>query len=193
MRLRSSRKVWLCSRPRGQIKYLIMLLMCNRLMLYLWHVRWLSRDAGTTAGVPEKLRLSSVITSENRSERYPKNLDEKLNGIWWSLKTGSMWRELPERYGKGNSLWRCYRRWRESGLWSWVLERIEENHRSYRLALMVDASHVKAYQDATRSPLDPHAQKLGKTEGGQNTKLSACVNLAGRAVKIVLVPGRPRT
>lgn len=54
---------------------------------------------------------------------------------------------------------------------------------------MVDASHVKAHQDATRSPLYLHAQKLGKTKGGQNTKLSACVNLAGRAVKIVLVPG----
>lgn len=163
--------------------------MCNRIMLYLWHVRWLSRDAGTTAGVPKKIKTEFRTHIGTRSGRYPENLDEKLNGIWWILKTGSMWRALPERYGKWNSLWRCYRRWCESGLWSWVLERIEESHQSYRLALMVDASHVKAHQDATRSPLDPHAQKLGKTKGGRNTKLSACVNLAGRAVKIVLVPG----
>jgi len=54
---------------------------------------------------------------------------------------------------------------------------------------MVDSSHVKAHQDATKSPLEAHIQKLGKTKGGRNTKLSACVNLAGRAVKIVQVAG----
>lgn len=47
---------------------------------------------------------------------------------------------------------------------------------------MLDTAHVKAHQDATRSPLSAQDQKLGKTKGGRNTKISACVNLAERAV-----------
>jgi transposase len=166
-----------------------MLLINNKISVYFDHGRLLSRDAGTTAGVPKKIKTEFRTYIGTRSGRYPSNIDRSLNGIWWILKTGSMWRALPERYGKWNSVWRCFRRWCESGLWPWVLERLEENFKSYRLALIVDASHVKAHQDATRSPLDPHDQKLGKTKGGRNTKLSACVNLAGRAVKIVLAPG----
>lgn len=54
---------------------------------------------------------------------------------------------------------------------------------------MVDASHVKAHQDSTRSPLSPEDQKLGKTKGGRNTKISVCVNGVGRAVSMVLVCG----
>jgi len=54
---------------------------------------------------------------------------------------------------------------------------------------MVDASHVKAHQDATRSPLSPEEQKLGKTKGGRNTKISTCVNALGKSTSILLVCG----
>ncbi|WP_354586573.1 IS5 family transposase [Puniceicoccus vermicola] len=117
------------------------------------------------------------------------NLDATLNGIWWILCTGSIWNQLPERYGKWNSVWRCFRRWCGSGMWGWILQNLTEQHSDYEIALMLDGSHIKAHQDASRSPLDSEQQKLGKTKGGRNTKLSAVVNLAGRAVSLVLVPG----
>jgi len=166
-----------------------MLLIYNEISLCLDNVKRVSGYAGTFARVPKKINVEYRNHIGTNAGRPVKNLEATLNGIWWILKTGAMWRALPETYGKWNSVWRCFRRWCESGLWSWALERVEENFKSYRLALMVDASHVKAHQDATRSPLDPHIQKLGKTKGGRNTKLSACVNVAGRAVKIILVPG----
>ena len=37
-----------------------------------------------------------------------------INGILWKLRTGSPWRDLPERYGRFN-------RWRRDGTWDRLL------------------------------------------------------------------------
>ena len=54
---------------------------------------------------------------------------------------------------------------------------------------MLDATHIKAHQDATRHPLTAEQQKLGKTKGSRNTKLSLAVNLAGMPLAMKLVCG----
>ncbi|MDQ8188475.1 IS5 family transposase [Pelagicoccus sp. SDUM812002] len=124
-----------------------------------------------------------------RRGRPHAKLDSTLDGIWWILCTGAMWNQLPERYGKHNSVWRCYRRWCGSGLWDWALERLALRHRDYSVAVMLDATHVKAHQDACRHSLDAEDQKLGKTKGGRNSKLSAAVNTVGLALSLKLVCG----
>ena len=122
--------------------------------------------------------------------RRLRDLDVTLGGIWWVLRTGAMWHQMPPCFGKCNSVWRCFRRWCARGLWAWVLARLENQHRQLRRVLSVDASHMKAHQDAERYPLSAEGQKLGKTKGGRNTKLHVCVNHAGRAVKLLLLPGQ---
>jgi len=153
------------------------------------HVRRIQGYANRPQIEVKKINNEYRSLNGRGSGRPTQNIDDKLDAIWWILKTGAMWRALPDRYGKWNSAWRCFRRWCQSGLWEWVLARTEENHPQLRIALMVDASHVKVHQDATRSPLTPEDQKFGKTKGGRNTKLSACVNIAGRCVRLQLVPG----
>lgn len=100
-----------------------------------------------------------------------------------------MWNQLPEKYGKWNSIWRCFNRWTHSGLWDWLLNAIAEYNEEWGRILIIDGTHVKAHQDATRSPLSADKQKLGKTKGGRNTKISACVNREGKATSFVLVCG----
>jgi transposase len=100
-----------------------------------------------------------------------------------------MWNQLPERYGKWNSVWRCYRRWCESGMWDFILLKLVEGDVELEHLRILDASHVKCHQDAARSPQSADEQKLGKTKGGRNTKVSAVVNELGKAVSLVLVPG----
>lgn len=116
-------------------------------------------------------------------------LRSTLDGIWWILCTGSMWNQLPEKYGKWNSVWRCYRRWCDSGMWDYILARIVEEATEAEVLRMLDTSHVKAHQDAARTSQSPEEQCLGKTKGGRNTKVSAVVNAEGKAIKLVLVPG----
>jgi transposase len=38
-----------------------------------------------------------------------------LNGIFWILRTGAPWKDLPERYGSHTTVHRRFQRWREEG------------------------------------------------------------------------------
>ena len=41
-----------------------------------------------------------------------------INGILWILRTGAPWRDLPERYGKWNTVYSRFKRWRRDGTWT---------------------------------------------------------------------------
>ena len=38
-----------------------------------------------------------------------------VNGMFWILRTGAPWRDLPERYGKWRSVHARFDRWRKDG------------------------------------------------------------------------------
>jgi transposase len=46
------------------------------------------------------------------------NLDHRMvsNGIIWILHTGAPWRDLPERYGKWQTVASRFYRWQKSGV-----------------------------------------------------------------------------
>lgn len=48
-----------------------------------------------------------------------------LNGIFWILHSGAQWRELPERYGKWQSVYDRFNRWRRDGTIDRILERLQ--------------------------------------------------------------------
>ncbi len=116
-------------------------------------------------------------------------MEATLNGIWWILCNGAIWNQLPERYGKWNSVWRFYRRWCEAGIWKWLLDKMVETGNAKNSAIIIDGSHVKVHQDATRLGLSAEEQVFGKTKGGRNSKISAAVNGNGKAIKLLLVKG----
>jgi len=45
-----------------------------------------------------------------------------LNGVFWILRTGAPWRELPTSYGKWNTVARRFRRWGSQRVWEKLLE-----------------------------------------------------------------------
>src|SRR5215208_2045451 len=44
-----------------------------------------------------------------------------INGILWELRTGSPWRDLPERYGPWQTCFDRFNRWRRDGTWDRLL------------------------------------------------------------------------
>ncbi len=50
-----------------------------------------------------------------------------LNGIFWVLRTGAPWRDLPERYGKWKSVHARFVRWREDGTWDYLLTHLQQD------------------------------------------------------------------
>ncbi len=43
-----------------------------------------------------------------------------INGILWILRTGAPWRDLPERYGKWESVATRFDRWQKAGIWEQI-------------------------------------------------------------------------
>ena len=44
-----------------------------------------------------------------------------LGGILWVARTGSSWREMPEKFGKWESAYRRHEMWIKQGLWQRIL------------------------------------------------------------------------
>ena len=95
---------------------------------------------------------------------------------------------MPPAYGKWNGVYRFHLRWAEKGIFAKLLERHARRHGKDGFKV-VDATHVKVHQDACRHPNAPETRALGKTKGGRNSKLNACVNLRGKALALLLRPG----
>ncbi len=51
-------------------------------------------------------------------------LDHRLmvEGMLWVVRTGSSWRELPERFGPWSTVSSRYQRWYKEGLWARILQ-----------------------------------------------------------------------
>ena len=107
-----------------------------------------------------------------------------VSGIYYILRTGVQWRDLPKDFGPWNSVYTRFRRWCQSGLWSQMLALLTpEACGSLR---SIDCTHIKVHQDGSNAEGGASAQAIGKTKGGLNTKLAAVVDGLGRAVGLNL-------
>ena len=51
-----------------------------------------------------------------------------LNGIFWVLRSGARWADLPERYGPRTTVSNHFNRWRKAGVWDRLMDAIVEAH-----------------------------------------------------------------
>ena len=85
-----------------------------------------------------------------------------INAVFWVLRTGAPWRDLPPDYGKWGTVHQRFRRWRDSGMWERLLELLIDNE-DY-VWLMIDASHIKVHPDASGAV--GGNQDMERTKGG---------------------------
>jgi transposase len=83
--------------------------------------------------------------------RGPKRKDDRkvLNGIFYILRTGAPWRDLPERYGPYTTVYNRYNRWDERGVWKGIFDALAEECGDS--LVFIDSSIVKAHRAASGS------------------------------------------
>ena len=69
-----------------------------------------------------------------------------LNGIFYVLRSGSPWRDVPERYGPPTTVYNRFNRWRKAGIWDKLMDAFIEAHDGK--VQMIDSSVVRVHQQA---------------------------------------------
>jgi transposase len=84
-----------------------------------------------------------------------------INAVLWIARTGAPWRDLPERFGKWNSVWRRFDRWSAAGVWSAVMVVLRDEDLEW---LILDSTTVRAH------PAAAGAKKSGTAPAAKATK-----------------------
>lgn len=83
--------------------------------------------------------------------RGPQRQDDRriLNGIFYILRTGAPWRDLPERYGPRTTVYNRYSRWGQRGIWKGIFDALAKERKDS--LIFIDSSIVKAHRAAAGS------------------------------------------
>ena len=68
-----------------------------------------------------------VIGEKGKRGGNARNTRQFIDGVFWILRTGAPWRDLPSEYGHWKNVHRRYCRWRDKGIWENILERVHIN------------------------------------------------------------------
>lgn len=98
-------------------------------------------------------RLLSLLPPQKRATGRPnKDHRQVVEGILWVHRTGSPWRDLPERFGPWQSIATRFYRWSQQGVWQHLLRTLQrEADRDKKFDWVrhyVDGSSVRAHQHA---------------------------------------------
>src|SRR5580704_5422916 len=81
----------------------------------------------------------------NKPRGVPRVDDRRvLNGIFWVLRSGSPWADVPERYGPPTTIYNRFNRWRKAGVWDRLMDAIVKAHDG--AVQMIDTSIVRVHQ-----------------------------------------------
>lgn len=72
-----------------------------------------------------------------------------INALLWIAKTGAPWRDLPERFGKWNSVWKRFDRWARKGTLKLVFEVLQDPDLEW---LILDSTVIRAHPCAAGAP-----------------------------------------
>jgi transposase len=123
----------------------------------------------------------------NKPRGVPRVNDRRvLNGIFWVLRSGAPWRDLPKSYGPPTTCYNRFVRWRRAAVWDRIMDALAAAHDV--TVQMIDTSIVRVHQHG--SCISGNAeQHMGRSRGGLTSKIHAVVDANGLPVHLGLTAG----
>ena len=123
----------------------------------------------------------------NKPRGVPRVNDRRvLNGIFWVLRSGAPWRDLPNNFGPYTTCYNRFVRWRRAGVWAKIMSALAE---AQDVAVqMIDTSIVRVHQHGSCITRN-RRQSMGRSRGGLTSKIHALVDANGLPVRLAVTPG----
>src|SRR3979409_216007 len=112
--------------------------------------------------------------------------ERQTGGIFWVLRSGAPWRDLPTAFGPYTTCYNRFVRWRRAGVWGRIIDALAVAHDA--AVQMIDTSIVRVHQHGaciTRN----QRQSMGRSRGGLTSKIHAVVDTNGLPVRLAVTPG----
>ena len=132
-------------------------------------------------------------------------IDNKLfvEGVIYVIKTGIPWRYLPKEYGKWYNVWQRFNRWSNKGIWDKIFDELKSSSQE---TIAIDSTSIKVHQEGMRykkscsqvykflvqlTPLkwSKLYNKIGKSRGGNTTKIHTATDDIGIPIRLILSEG----
>jgi len=127
-------------------------------------IRWLFGDARRVSRAEISDEAWAVIGSlfpvAKATGGPPVDRRSVVEATAWRFRTGSPWREVPERFGNWSTIYKNFNRWAEQGVWARVLEKVQSlAHQRGELdwVASIDSTIVRVHQ---------HGATLKRDTGG---------------------------
>ncbi|MET7609262.1 IS5 family transposase [Streptomyces avermitilis] len=150
--------------------------------------------------------IAPLLPGASRRGRPWRDHRQVINGVLWRLRTGTPWRDLPERYGPSQTVYERFARWEVDGTWAKLLEHIQirdDAIGAVKWTVSVDSTIARAHQHAAgarkektsvgNESEDPAraaaSQALGRSRGGLTTKVHLACDGRGLPLAVVITPG----
>ncbi len=126
----------------------------------------------------------------NKPRGVPRVDDRRvLNGIFWRLRTGAPWADIPSRYGPHTTCVNRFNRWRKAGVWDRLLEAVSAAYDGD--IQMIDSSSIRVHQHAANGKKKANRSRcMGRSRGGLTTKVHALVDAMGLPIALKLTEGQ---
>jgi transposase len=123
----------------------------------------------------------------NKTRGIPRVDDRRiLNGIFWVLRSGAPWRDLPVNYGPHTTCYNRFVRWRRAGVWDQIMNALAAAHDA--AVQMIDTSVVRVHQHGS-CITENKEQHMGRSRGGLTSKIHVVVDTNGLPVHLGLTSG----
>jgi len=88
--------------------------------------------------------IADEFGSAKSTGRPPVERRTVLNGIFWIMRTGSPWRDLPDEFGAWQTVWRLFNQWNGDGTLDKILTKLRQLDEINEELWCIDGTVVRA-------------------------------------------------
>lgn len=111
------------------------------------------------------------------------NLRNFIEAILFRIRTGCPWRDLPQEFGKSNSIFKKYNRWSKNNKFMNIFKLFIKH--ADKEWILIDGSHVRVHQHSAGIKY----QDTSKSIGGNSSKIHLAVDSNGNPIEFIISDG----